>query len=43
MDESSGYCGCGSEMESVSVAAKIANVVITGAGEGLNLFKEKQC
>ena len=30
--EGSGYCGCGSEMESVSDAAKIANVVMTGSG-----------
>ena len=30
--ESSGYCDCGSEMESVSDTAKIANVVMTGAG-----------
>ena len=34
MDEGSGYCGCGSEIESVSDAAKIANMVMTGAGEG---------
>ena len=32
--EGSGYCGCGSEMESVSDEAKIANMVMTGAGEG---------
>ena len=34
MDERSGYCGSGGEIESVSDAAKIANVVMTGAGEG---------
>ena len=46
MDEGSGYCGSGSEIESVSNAAKIAddcggvssvkiaNMVMTGAGEG---------
>ena len=32
MDEGSGYCGCGSEIESVSDAAKIAIMVITSAG-----------
>ena len=31
MDE--GYCGCGSEIESVSDAAKTANMVMTGAEE----------
>ena len=36
MDEGSSYCGCGSEIKSVSDAAKITNM--TGAGEGLNLF-----
>ena len=34
MDESSSYCGCRSEIESVSDAAKIANMVMTGTGEG---------
>ena len=34
MDEGSGYYVCGSEIESVSDAAKIANMVMTGAGEG---------
>ena len=34
MDEGSGYCGCSSEIESVSDAAKIANMVMTGTGEG---------
>ena len=43
MDEGSGYCGCGSEIESVSDAAKIANLVMTGAGEGSNVFGERQC
>ena len=33
MDEGNGYCGCGSEIESALDAAKIANVVVTGAGE----------
>ena len=31
MDEGSGYCD---RIESVSDAAKIANMVMTGAGEG---------
>ena len=34
MDEGSGYCGCDSEIESVSDAAKITNMVMTGTGEG---------
>ena len=34
MDEGNGYCGCGSDIENVSDAAKIANMVMTGAGEG---------
>ena len=34
MDEGSGYCGSGSGIEGVSDAAKIANVVMIGAGEG---------
>ena len=34
MDEGSGYCGCCSELESVSDAAKITNMSMTGAGEG---------
>ena len=34
MDEGSGYCGSsGGGIESVSDAAKIANMVMTGAGE----------
>ena len=33
MDEDSGDCGCGSVIESVSDAARIANMVMTGAGE----------
>ena len=33
MDEGSGHCGSGSEIESVSDAAKIVNMVLTGAGE----------
>ena len=35
--------GCGSEIETVSDAAKIANMVMTGAGEGWNLFGERKC
>ena len=34
MDEGSRYCGSGSKSESVLDAAKIANMVVTGAGEG---------
>ena len=34
MNESSGYCDGGGGIESVSDAAKIANMVMTGAGEG---------
>ena len=34
MDEGSDYCGSNSGIESVSDAAKIANMVMTGAGEG---------
>ena len=34
MDEGSSYCGCGSEIKSVSDAAKITNMVMTGAEEG---------
>ena len=30
MDEHSGYCGSGGGIESVSDAAKIANMLITG-------------
>ena len=33
MDEGSGYYGSGGGLESVSDAAKIANMVMTGAGE----------
>ena len=43
MDEGSGYCCSSGEIECVSDAAKIANLVMTGAGEGLNLFGERQC
>ena len=43
MDEGSGYCGSVGGIESVSDAAKIANIVMTGAGEGLHLFEERQC
>ena len=34
MDEGSGYYGYGSKIESESDAAKIANMAMTGAGEG---------
>ena len=34
MEEGSSYCGSGSEIESMSDVAKIANMVMTGAGEG---------
>ena len=30
----SSYCGCGSKIGIVSDAAKITNMVVTGAGEG---------
>ena len=43
MDEGSGYCGSGGGIESVWDAAKIANMIKTGAGEGSNLFGERQC
>ena len=34
MDEGSDYCGSDGGIENVSDAAKIANMVMTGAGEG---------
>ena len=34
MDKGSGYYGSGGGIESVSDAAKIVNIVKTGAGEG---------
>ena len=34
MYEGSVYCGSDSEIESVSDAAKIGNMAMTGAGEG---------
>ena len=34
MDEGSNYFSCGSKIESVSDAAKITNMVVTGVGEG---------
>ena len=34
MYEGSGYCGCGCGIESVSDAAKIAKMAMTGVGEG---------
>ena len=34
MNEGSGYCGIGGGIESMSDAAKIANMVMTGAEEG---------
>ena len=43
MDKGSSYCGSSGEIESVSDAVKIANMVMTGAGEGWNLFGERQC
>ena len=43
MDEGSGYCGMNCGIESVSDAAKIANMLMAGAGEGCNLFGERQC
>ena len=43
MDEGSSCCGCGSEVESVSDAKKIKNIVLTGAGDGRNLFTERHC
>ena len=43
VNEGSGYCGSGGGIESVSDAAKIVNMVMTGAGEGWNLFGEWQC
>ena len=43
MDEGSGYCGSSGGIDSVSDAAKIANMVMTGAEEGCNLFRERQC
>ena len=42
MDEGSGYCGSSGGIESVSDAAEIANKVMTGAGEGRNLFEERR-
>ena len=33
MDEGSGYCGSGGGTENVSDVVKIANMVMTGAGE----------
>ena len=33
MNEGSGYCGSGGGIGSVSDAAKIANMILTGAGE----------
>ena len=43
MDEGSGYCGSSGGIESVSDAAKIANMVMTGAEEERNMFGERQC
>ena len=34
MNEGSGYCGSGDGIKSVSDAAKIVNMVMTGSGEG---------
>ena len=41
MDESSGYCGSGGGIESVSDATKIANMLMTGAGERDEICLEK--
>ena len=38
MDEGNGYCGSSGGIKSVSGAAKIANMVMAGTGEGSNLF-----
>ena len=43
MSDGSGYCGSGGGIGSVSDAAKIANMVMTGAEEGLNQFGERHC
>ena len=43
MDEGSSYYGCGSEIINVSDAAKITNMIMTSAGEGWNLLRERQC
>ena len=43
MDEGSGNCRSGGGIKSASDAAKIANMLMTGAGEGWNLFEERQC
>ena len=40
MDEGSSYCGSSGEIESVSDAAKIANVVMTGAVDQICLEKD---
>ena len=42
MDEGSSYYGYGTEIKSVSDAAKSTNVVMTSAGERWNLL-EKEC
>ena len=42
MDESSNYCDCGSEIKSVLDVAKITNMVLTGDGEGRNLFTQRR-
>ena len=34
MDEGTSYCGSSGGIESVSDAAKIVNMVMTGAGDG---------
>ena len=43
MDEGSGYCVNDGGIESVSDAAKIANMVMAGAEERWNLIGERQC
>ena len=34
MDDRSSYCGCCSKIKNVLDAAMIANIVMTGAGDG---------
>ena len=43
MDEGRCYCGSGGGIESVSDAATIANMAMTGAGEGGDLCGKIQC
>ena len=41
MDDGSGYCGCGSEIKTMSDAARIANKVMAGAGEGTTVLSQR--